>query len=328
MSVFFSIIIPLYNAEEYCLETFKSLELQTISDFEVVIIDDKSTDDSYIIAEKFCLGKPNFYLIKSNSNLKGASVCRNIGLNIAKGKYIIFLDADDILKSDCLEFRKNYLTNKPNDDFAVFKMKYFYNKPEDSDEIFNTYCENRLNYLKEFIGAKIPWQTTCIAWKSNFLKENNYTFDEKFPRLQDVEFHTRILLNDKINFSSNQNLSYDSYYRIHKNTKSRFTKNFVKNVLTGYNLYYDLLIMNKSFLQSNEITHNSIEEFIKSSVNSLLIHLKIYDINSTLKYILKVRSNKKYFLPVYLMFILLNILRLNYVKGIGVSRFYNFIFKR
>ncbi|MCM1140846.1 MAG: glycosyltransferase [Muribaculum sp.] len=99
-----SIIMPVYNSHKFLLETLKSIVDQSYKDFELVIIDDNSTDDSVSIIENYFEHHTDVEvkLIKSEIN-RGASAARNHGLKLAKGKYIFFLDSDDMLESDCLQ---------------------------------------------------------------------------------------------------------------------------------------------------------------------------------------------------------------------------------
>ena len=93
-----SIIIPMYNVEEYVGECLDSILVQTFKDYEVIIVDDCSTDNSCDVVESYMSkfnGKLN--LIKSKKNSGGCAVPRNIGLSHANGKYIFFLDSDDLI---------------------------------------------------------------------------------------------------------------------------------------------------------------------------------------------------------------------------------------
>ncbi|MDP9077358.1 MAG: glycosyltransferase [Bacteroidota bacterium] len=94
-----SIIIPLYNAENYVAETIKSALAQTWPNKEIIIINDGSTDNSLVVAQQFAGENVKVF---SQQN-KGASVARNYGLNEARGKYIQFLDADDLLSENKIE---------------------------------------------------------------------------------------------------------------------------------------------------------------------------------------------------------------------------------
>jgi len=89
-----SVIIPVYNASKYIEKTLKSLVSQSFKDFEIIIVDDGSEDDSIEIINKFLLNHDFTFIVDSQED-KGVSSARNRGLELANGNYIIFLDDDD-----------------------------------------------------------------------------------------------------------------------------------------------------------------------------------------------------------------------------------------
>lgn len=97
-----SVIVPVYNTEDFLLDALESISKQSFSDFEVLIIDDCSTDKSKSIAQKFIEQDKRFFLL-SNSENKGPSYSRNKGLDHIQGKWVTFVDSDDILDSKFLE---------------------------------------------------------------------------------------------------------------------------------------------------------------------------------------------------------------------------------
>ena len=104
-----SVIIPVYNAAPYLEQCINSVKEQTWPNIELIIVDDGSTDGSLAILSKF--GGPNVKLIQQENS--GASVARNIGLSKAKGTYIQFLDADDLLSADKIQAQMDVLLSYP-----------------------------------------------------------------------------------------------------------------------------------------------------------------------------------------------------------------------
>lgn len=94
-----SVIIPLFNKEDFIENTLESVKAQTFSDFEIVIVNDGSTDNSVKIVENFTDNRIKIF----HTENKGVSSARNFGIEKASGKYIAFLDADDIWKNDFLQ---------------------------------------------------------------------------------------------------------------------------------------------------------------------------------------------------------------------------------
>ena len=90
-----SVIIPIYNVKNYLSDCMDSLTAQSFSDSEFICIDDGSTDDAYRIVESYVKKDKRFKLIRQKN--KGLAKTRNVGIQNAQGKYIVFLDADDYL---------------------------------------------------------------------------------------------------------------------------------------------------------------------------------------------------------------------------------------
>lgn len=96
-----SVIIPVYNGQIYLERTITAIQSQTFQDFEVIFVDDASTDSSLPILEQACVTDGRFSILRQNHS--GAGVARNRGLSAAKGEYVLFSDCDDIYKPDFLE---------------------------------------------------------------------------------------------------------------------------------------------------------------------------------------------------------------------------------
>ena len=96
-----SVIIPAYNAEEYISQALSSVLSQTLSDIEVIVVDDGSTDRTASIVEELTHRDGRIRLIRQENQCAG--VARNKGMEVAEGKYLYFLDADDWIELDSLE---------------------------------------------------------------------------------------------------------------------------------------------------------------------------------------------------------------------------------
>ena len=112
MSIDISIIIPLYNKEKYIIHTLKSVLYQDAQNWECIIVDDGSTDDSLKVANDFCNTHPGNWKIVSILN-GGQTRARNIGIREATGKYLAFLDADDLWVTNKLSKQFKYLEANP-----------------------------------------------------------------------------------------------------------------------------------------------------------------------------------------------------------------------
>ena len=107
-----SVIVPAYNVSKYIPEALASLEKQTFSDFEVLVVDDGSTDDTVAVVQKFCQRDNRFSLLQKPNG--GLSSARNYGIRHAKGEYIALLDGDDIYHRDKIATHVARLYDKPD----------------------------------------------------------------------------------------------------------------------------------------------------------------------------------------------------------------------
>lgn len=215
-----SIITPCFNNATMVAETIRSVVEQSYPYWELICVDDGSTDNTCNIISEFCKQCHNIKLIKREREPKGGSVCRNIGIEHAKGEYIVFLDADDILHVDCLKNRVESIIDTDLD-FVVFP-----NATIKKGVIGKVTSDFRIKkHFLAFSSNHAAWQTTCPLYRISFVKSIG-GFDETFPRLQDVEFGIRCLAESSGNYASFlQRSGADCFYRISENKQS-FTKKY------------------------------------------------------------------------------------------------------
>lgn len=200
MNPLVSIIIPVYNAEKYLAETIKSVTDQTYRNIELIIVDDSSTDDSYTLAKSF--EKENVKIFRQENS--GASAARNLGLANAKGTYIQFLDADDLLSKDKVEGQLNQISTKPNY-IANCRTIHFFDgenlsklKPSEYEDKFYRSTEETDEFLIKLWGgySKGGSMVATHAWlipKSLIDLAGNW--NENITTDDDGEFFARIILN-------------------------------------------------------------------------------------------------------------------------------------
>lgn len=119
----FSIIVPVYNAEKYIEQSIQSVLSQTNQDYEIVLVNDGSTDRSKIICDEFVQKYPEKIRVLHQEN-QGQLLTRNNGIQFAKGEYCIFLDADDLLVLDALEQLEDTVVRYDNPDMVIYSFYY------------------------------------------------------------------------------------------------------------------------------------------------------------------------------------------------------------
>lgn len=173
----FSIIMPAYNVENSIIDSINSVFNQTYSNFELLVIDDCSTDNTYNTVHKFT----NIKLFQTPINSRQGAA-RNIGLDNCSGDYILFLDADDVYFDDkVLENLANIIIEKKSPDIIYCGMKI-------TGKRDLTILPAEENISKEFRLGKNKWMNvTSLCIKSSLIQENLIRFPEKI-RYEDVIF--------------------------------------------------------------------------------------------------------------------------------------------
>ncbi|MDR2600769.1 MAG: glycosyltransferase [Oscillospiraceae bacterium] len=141
-----SVIIPVYNTEKYLRECLDSIVNQTLHDIEIICINDGSTDDSLVILNEYAANDNRFVVISQENRGQGAA--RNKGIRAAKGKYIYFIDSDDMLKPNALEKTYNYSVEN-NLDIVSFDSEIIYDKElqyENNRRISDNYYIRAFDY--------------------------------------------------------------------------------------------------------------------------------------------------------------------------------------
>ena len=214
-----SIIVPNYNREDLIKQTIDSVVAQTFSEWEMIIVDDGSSDDSWEIINSF--SDPRIKCYQRNRNPKGAPTCRNIGLSLAEGKYVIFLDSDDLLAPKCLETRVALFNEYKGFDFLGFPMLIFKEKPYDLGIYTNIDTEE--SHLLRYVRGDNVWQTTQIIWSRDSVKSIG-GFDESLAIGQETDLHVRALI-AKLKYKNFFDLEPDCFSRQHDGVRIGNTKN-------------------------------------------------------------------------------------------------------
>jgi len=206
-----SILIPVYNREHLIIETLESIRSQSFLNWECILVDDHSTDNSVGVISEFISQDSRFKLYQRPSEkLKGANACRNYGFEMGQGEFVNWFDSDDIMHPEFISKKVAALSNNNTLDGIISKTMMFENNIENI-----TGRENRTflteNTLEDFLKLKISWYLPDIMWNSAFLKEKPL-FDEELLAGQDSDFYARMLIEQPKLEVVNE---YLTYYRKH-----------------------------------------------------------------------------------------------------------------
>ena len=206
-----SVIIPVYNVEEYLRECLDSVVNQTLKEIEIICVDDGSTDNSLEILKEYAK-KDSRITVITQQNLH-AGVARNAGLAVAKGEYLSFLDSDDFFELNMLEETYNKAKND-NAEIIIFG-NYVYDQTKLKDIRKTTYLEKFLKkspFSPEEFSNDLFLISNPNAWtklfKKDIVKKNNVFF-EKYISCNDITFvNTMLTLAHRISLINNPYIHY------------------------------------------------------------------------------------------------------------------------
>ena len=321
-----SIVIPVYNSEKTIGKTISSILKQTYGNFEVIIIDDGSTDRSKEIIENFN-DKRIIYNYQEN---QGVSIARNNGITLATGEYISFIDSDDMVKECFLEDFIKALNKNPDADLITCKFvrtKSVEDYELNGSDKLNSQAKEENEAYKEYSGNKIykllyeEFNGYCFnkIYKKRIIDKNSIKFDKTIFMGEDLLFNFEFLSHSKLALGfENRNYIYvvnenslsksksslkwftilDSYEKI-LNLNLDLNKQIESKVIYSF---YKYILESKARLKDGKIKNNEIKEKIKKAEKKVkkelrkinwkdLIKLIIFMIFPDLSY--KYLQNKK-----------------------------------
>ncbi|MBR4904403.1 MAG: glycosyltransferase [Selenomonadaceae bacterium] len=278
-----SVIIPMYNAEKYLGECFDSLLAQTFKNFEIVLIDDCSTDKSRKIAESYIEkfdGRLKIYDSEKNS---GAGAARNKGLMLSQGEYVFFMDADDTIAPNALE--EMYSLAKKSDVDVVNCTKGYKMNAEGTEVTPINLNDPNSEFLVE---EDMSWRIQNLL-KNNFgwnvwikLSRRDFLIDNKIFFPEDIEYAEDQVWTHGILFCAKKILHlprpYYSY-RQSENSIVRKKRNALQIVnvrlrviINGLKWIDDMMEKNKFFQLNPQLRHKVLDHFTRRFYNGLLKH--------------------------------------------------------
>ncbi|MDV6168122.1 glycosyltransferase family 2 protein [Flavobacterium sp. DG1-102-2] len=199
---FFSVVIPLYNKENFIAETLNSVLAQTFTDFEVIVVDDVSTDGSISVVEK--IKDDRIRIIRHEKN-KGLSASRNTGIKNADSEMIAFLDADDLWKEEFLESMAGLSKKYPQASMYASKYEEVYNEVyvehdfSAQEGLVHDFFINNLNQT-------IYYPSSLCVKKEAFDVIGHY--DESITFAEDLDFNIRAHLAVKMAYANRPLMIY------------------------------------------------------------------------------------------------------------------------
>lgn len=274
-----SVIIPLYNAEKYIGECLTSLVNQTFQDFEIIIADDCSTDNSRAVVENFFAhfgDRLKLMILSSNSGCSG--VPRNFALKEACGKYIYFLDSDDLLTETALtelyEVAEKFNADvvHPEKCLALLDTNGIISAEPISFQTGKFVTEPTLETfdigkrVTDFTRKRFVWWACTKLFRHQFLVENKITFPA-LKRFEDFVFVFKCLVSAG-NYVRVPSVNY--YYRIRNDSLSHKGYNVVElsqNVIKIFSVIDEFMHENKFFRDNPDYEYPFLDFFIEGQLD-------------------------------------------------------------
>jgi glycosyltransferase involved in cell wall biosynthesis len=212
-----TVVVPVFNRLNLLRTTVASLKAQTLQEAEFLMIDDRSTDETWEYLNSLSSEDKRFRVIrKSHDVLRGCQSSRNLGIDAATASFIVFLDSDDLLAADSLAVRAEFLKRHPDIDIAVGSQAIF-NEASCQAHWLNV-PKSEPGDLDRFLALAnpldVPWVNGGCMLRLASLKEKGVRWHEEF-HWDDVVFHLDCLLSGMRSEWMKRSQVPDSWYRLH-----------------------------------------------------------------------------------------------------------------
>lgn len=280
MQPIISIVIPCYNYGNYLNETFGSLIRQSLQLWECILVDNDSTDNTRLVCENICKADSRFRYFKIAND--GPAKARNFGIERSNGRYIQFLDADDLLQSEKLKFHTDVLDNNPEVDLVYGRARFFtdgnpntlfYSLNGGMEEWIPNYSGEGKYLIRRLILGNIMPVCSPVFRKSIFGK--NGLMDEQLKGYEDWDLFLRLAIaNFRFQFLEAENTF--PLIRSHEKSLSKTPGHmdlFLITVLEKNIFHRGLSIVNRIFILFRYLQQRShlISRKIRG-VNAMIIH--------------------------------------------------------
>lgn len=207
-----SVVIPCYNANIYIKEMLECCIRQSFKDWEVIVVDDGSTDNTLDLIKEVIDKESRIKLLLREREPKGADACRNIGMQNATGKYLIIFDADDLISDNCFENRVRFMEENEECDYASFPATYFSNDKgfKEVNEVKYGKPKGKKEPLYYLLNANYPFTVWSNIYRFSSLK--GIEWDEKVMVYQDFDFMVSCAL-EGLKHKYCGNVECDYFYR-------------------------------------------------------------------------------------------------------------------
>ena len=258
----YSFIVPVYNTEKYLKKCLDSLVNQTYKDFEIIVVNDGSTDKSSSIISKYQKKYKNIIVIDKEN--EGLSMARNRGVQKSSGKYIIFVDSDDYVSNKLLEEVDKKIDDSDILRFQIAMEDEEYTKiNEYHEEGFESMCGyDAFRYLSSYHFVEPAW---CYVIRKNYYIENKFSFKkgvyhEDFGLIPYVIYKARKV----------KSIDFIGYYYIQRNGSIMNNNDYKKTVKKAFDMLEQYKTM-RLFAKNINRKNNLDDYFLSYISNSVIV---------------------------------------------------------
>ncbi|MFD2916264.1 glycosyltransferase family 2 protein [Psychroserpens luteus] len=188
-----SIIIPTFNREQLICDTLDSIQNQTYTNWECIVIDDGSTDNTKVLLDEYIISDARFqYYKRPEFKPKGANACRNFGFKQSKGEFINWFDSDDIMESNKLEVQVEILSQNSGTPYCICQTKWIDKNTKEFLGLRAKQISSNQRF-EDYILYNIFWSILAPLWRRDFIEKNELSFDETLQQSQEYDFHIKAL---------------------------------------------------------------------------------------------------------------------------------------
>ena len=313
-----SIITPSFNRADIVGETASSIFAQTHSDWEWIIVDDGSSDGSEALFKSYAEKDARISFYKRESDPKGASHCRNIAVEKATGKELIFLDTDDLLAPFCLEQRTKLMEANNDLDFGIFPMLLFDRQPYDVGLFWN--IDKDADDAERILRHDAICQGTGTLWRTDSFRKIGM-WNTGLRIWQDVELHLRSFISG-LKYEKFMTLKPDVFIRRSQDSLSRGAYHSTVKIQSRMSVFFSITELmspeqrikyrNGLRVMANDVIQSAVRSGNNSIAREVIDRLESY----------KLASNQE--LRMYKNYVRLNSIKLTKLKPVE-SYFQKFI---
>lgn len=263
-----SIIIPTYNRLHFLRQTLESVEIQTYKNWECIVVDDGSNDQTSVLLHEFNKRDHRFlYYNRPINRPKGANACRNYGLELSKGEFINWFDDDDLMTENFIDCKLKAV-RKTNFDF-VFSKTINFNENGYEYFMFDNDNKEKLVTEEHFVFGSVSWSTPDFFGKKSSLK--GIVFNEILKSGQEYNFFVKVLAANKKGVYLDEVLTKrrihnDSVQELQKKDKTKYRFN-------KYQVY--LITFNEIYGSANKRVLDHLLDMAMSKAFDILVHKEV-----------------------------------------------------